>query len=141
MDAVTGSAGGGEVSDKLISANRLYEKVAGLEEMARDRYLDTTTCLPNGGVNPSAIRYGAQMNERTAFKHMIADAPTVDAMPVRHAKWIYGEDCVAMCDGYRCSNCGFFVPWDYQHKFISYIEEYNYCPNCGARMDAERKEE
>ena len=81
------------------------------------------------------------MNERTAFKHMIADAPTVDAMPVRHAKWIYGEDCVAMCDGYRCSNCGFFVPWDYQHKFISYIEEYNYCPNCGARMDAERKEE
>lgn len=85
------SEDGGEVSDKLISANRLYEKVAGLEEMARDRYLDTTTCLPNGGVNPSAIRYGAQMDERTAFKHMIADAPIVDAIPI---EWIeqYAKD-------------------------------------------------
>ena len=79
------------MSDKLISANRLYEKVAGLEEMARDRYLDTTTCLPNGGVNPSAIRYGAQMDERTAFKHMIADAPTVDAIPI---EWI-NEWCLS----------------------------------------------
>lgn len=68
---------------------------------------------------------------------MIDNAPTIDAVPVRHGKWIYGEDRVAMCDGYRCSNCGYFVPWDYQHKFISYIEEYKYCPNCGARMDEE----
>ena len=74
------------------------------------------------------------LTELSSVIEDLCNAPTVDAVPVRHAKWIYGEDCVAMCDGYRCSNCGFFVPWDYQHKFISYIEEYNYCPNCGARM-------
>ena len=64
----------------------------------------------------------------------VKELPTLDVVSVRYAKWIYGEDRVAMCDGYRCSNCGFFVPWDYQHKFISYIEEYNYCPSCGAMM-------
>lgn len=50
----------------------------------------------------------------------------------RKGKWIYGEHDIAMCDGYRCDKCGFFVPWDYQHKFIDFINEYNFCPNCGS---------
>ena len=47
------------------------------------------------------------------------------AKPVKHGKWIEkstgGEhfDC--------CSECG-YVEWDAPN---------NYCPNCGARMDAE----
>ena len=53
----------------------------------------------------------------------------------KKGKWIYGEHDVAMCDGYRCDNCGFFVPWDYQHKFIDFIKDYNYCPSCGAKME------
>lgn len=57
---------------------------------------------------------------------MIADRP--------QGKWIYGEHDVAMCDGYRCDRCGFFVPWDYEHKFIDFINDYHFCPNCGSRM-------
>jgi len=49
-------------------------------------------------------------------------------------EWIDGEHNVAMCDGYRCNRCGFFVPWDYEHKFIDFINDYHFCPNCGARM-------
>lgn len=49
-------------------------------------------------------------------------------------EWIYGEHDVAMCDGYRCDRCGFFVPWDYEHKFIDFINDYHFCPNCGADM-------
>lgn len=49
-------------------------------------------------------------------------------------EWIYGEHDVAMCDGYRCDRCGFFVPWDYEHKSIDFINDYHYCPSCGARM-------
>ena len=52
----------------------------------------------------------------------------------RKGEWIYGEHDVAMCDGYRCDKCGFFVPWDYEHKFIDFINDYHFCPNCGARM-------
>lgn len=53
-------------------------------------------------------------------------------------KWIYCEDDDAQyVDGYRCDQCGFFVPWDYKHKSPYFIEEYHYCPNCGADMKEE----
>ena len=54
------------------------------------------------------------------------------AQPKR-GRWLYCEDTTADCvDGYRCDQCGFFVPWDYQHKSIDYIKDYNFCPNCGS---------
>lgn len=57
------------------------------------------------------------------------------AQPERKkGKWIYGEDEYGI-DGYHCDKCGFFVPWDYAHTFINYIEDYNFCPYCGAEMD------
>lgn len=57
-----------------------------------------------------------------------------DAQPERkRGKWIYGEDEYGI-DGYHCDKCGFFVLWDYAHKFINYIEDYNFCPGCGADM-------
>lgn len=56
--------------------------------------------------------------------------PTIEP---RRGKWIYGEDEYGI-DGYHCNQCGFFVPWDYAHMFINYIEDYHYCPNCGADM-------
>ena len=56
------------------------------------------------------------------------------AQPERkRGKWIYGEDEYGI-DGYHCDKCGFFVPWDYAHKFINYIEDYKFCPGCGADM-------
>lgn len=74
-----------------------------------------------------------------AIVSQIDSQPTVEAEPVRHGKWIYGEHEIAMCDGYRCSKCGYFVPWDYGHKSIDYIKEYNYCPSCGSKMDEEEE--
>ena len=57
------------------------------------------------------------------------------AQPERKkGKWIYGEDEYGI-DGYHCDKCGFFVPWDYNHKLIDYINDYVYCPNCGAKRD------
>ena len=54
----------------------------------------------------------------------------------KRGKWIYCEDSTADCvDGYRCDQCGFFVPWDYQHKGIDFIQDYNFCPHCGAKME------
>ena len=55
----------------------------------------------------------------------------------KRGKWIYGEDEYGI-DGYHCDKCGFFVPWDYTHKFINYIEDYNFCPSCGADMRGEQ---
>ena len=59
----------------------------------------------------------------------------------KRSRWLYCEDTTADCvDGYRCDQCGFFVPWDYQHKSIDYIKDYNFCPNCGADMRGEQDE-
>ena len=55
----------------------------------------------------------------------IADRP--------QGEWIYCEDEYGI-DGYRCSNCGRHIPWDYQHKFINFIDDYHTCPFCDARM-------
>lgn len=54
-------------------------------------------------------------------------------------RWIYGEDEYGI-DGYHCDKCGFFVPWDYTHKFINYIDDYHYCPNCGHPMGGDGDE-
>lgn len=48
--------------------------------------------------------------------------------PVRHGRWIYGEDI-----DIQCSVCGAdaLTKGDYRQT------RSNYCPNCGARMDGE----
>lgn len=57
------------------------------------------------------------------------------AQPERKkGEWICGEHDIAMCDGYWCDQCGFFVPWDYKHKSIDFIKDYHWCPSCGADM-------
>jgi len=57
------------------------------------------------------------------------------AQPQRmRGKWAYGEDEYGI-DGYHCDKCGFFVSWDYAHMFINYIEDYNFCPYCGAEIN------
>lgn len=59
------------------------------------------------------------------FSAHITNAPTIDAEPVRHGRWV-AIDRIA--SGFpwklRCNRCG--VPQDYPHT---------YCPNCGAKMD------
>ncbi len=69
----------------------------------------------------------------SAFKH----APKVDAEPVRHGKWFLGT-----APYFVCSECKNRTPlrWD---ERLGYVLDYRspYCPNCGAKMDAERKEE
>lgn len=71
---------------------------------------------------------------------MIEDLPSVEAEPIRRGHWVYGEDDHGI-DGYHCNKCGFFVPWDYTHKFINFIEDYHYCPHCNARMDEVEQDE
>ena len=75
-------------------------------------------------------------DHETISTHLIYNAPTVDAVPVRHGKWIYGNDFHWYTAS--CNKCG------YQRRTDIKADGWNqwrYCPNCGARMDAERREE
>lgn len=71
----------------------------------------------------------------SGFTHAKPMPPTQPKRP--KGEWIYGEHDIAMCDGYMCNQCGFFVPWDYKHKFIDFIKDYHWCPFCGADMRGE----
>lgn len=60
------------------------------------------------------------------IEKLIADAPTVDAEPVRHGRWILHR----LGDEYfKCSVCG------YQQKAYALSIHFKYCTNCGAKMD------
>lgn len=86
-----------------------------------------------------AIHSGIQASlDRYALK-VIEEEPTVDAVPVRHGKWIPRYIKIAGQNykhGMQCSVCA-------EPALDAEGDDYltDYCPNCGARMDAERKEE
>lgn len=64
------------------------------------------------------------------MRQMIEMQPAADVAPVRHGRWIYGEDI-----DIQCSVCGAdaLTEGDYRQT------RSNYCPNCGARMDGENE--
>ena len=54
------------------------------------------------------------------------EAPSVDAEPVRHGRWIPAElrKSFGILNGVKCSLCG--------KEMV--VKDNNYCPNCGAKM-------
>ena len=60
----------------------------------------------------------------------LADAPTVDAVPVRHGHWETNSD---RPDSLICSvcKCGFDM-WKH--------DPHNFCPNCGSEMDGSKND-
>lgn len=56
---------------------------------------------------------------------VLHDMPAADVAPVVHGCWIRKPHwCVS------CSYCGKCT-----HDYEGEVESYNYCPNCGAKMD------
>ena len=74
--------------------------------------------------------YEANEHSKEAYmetKGMLKTLPTVDAVPVKHGRWIYHPDWQADGEcGYECSECGMGSDVDYP-----------YCMLCGARMERE----
>ena len=51
------------------------------------------------------------------------------------AEWIYGEN--GGQDGWYCSRCGLFIPWDYEYyglDNIDFIADFHTCPKCDRKM-------
>ena len=110
---------------EYIDKSALYEKIAQLEELARNRYLET----PSN--SPCYSRYMTQLNERTTFKHIVADFPAADVAPVVHGRWEYIPQTLNTLSQLRCPFCGW---WSIDPSIDGV---YNYCPHCGAKMDGE----
>lgn len=106
---------------RLIDADALYEGACSLEAQALD-YCGKLIERDGEEVSTEWRVWSAILAERSAFKHDVFDAPTVEAEPV--AEWQLAED------GWYCSKCEMYPPFDCdpEEKGIPY------CPWCGARM-------
>ena len=65
---------------------------------------------------------------------VLQDAPTVDAVPARHGKWIKINGRA----GWKCSVCKVedLYAYKYAGDFVEELQDF-YCPNCGADMRGE----
>lgn len=63
--------------------------------------------------------------------------PATDVAPVVHGRWIHSryEDCSEQFEIVKCSQCNHEA-----YAMALYVHGGNYCPNCGAKMDGERKD-
>lgn len=91
---------------KAVSLRDIYRVIAGHSYYHGDGILAALTCITEGKeVNP--VR-------------------PADVDPVVHGRWIEDHDYL------KCPECGVMVKWDF--TFFD-IGNWNYCPNCGAKMD------
>ena len=101
---------------RLIDANALRDAlgITGAKESCKG-------CQYNKRFN-----FACNTDDAPSFAYVceaIDEAPTIDAVPVRHGKWKE----YPTGDGLnQCSECG-----------VLRFGESNYCPNCGARMDTD----
>ena len=60
----------------------------------------------------------------------IKKMPTVDAVEVVHGRWEPRKDAIGFVRCSVCRDCNIYDDWADGKKW-------NYCPNCGAKMDGE----
>lgn len=115
---------------RLIDADAMYERARSLEAQALD-YVGKLIERDGDEVSVEWKIWSAILAERTAFKHDVFDAPTIEERKTGH--WINAYPDIEPNPMFMygiCSICGCEQSISNKLKF---------CPDCGARM--ERKDD
>ena len=86
-----------------------------------------------------SVSEGACKECENEYRLAVMNAPTVDAMEVVHGRW---KVLARFFDGSLCTQCSIcgeeytYKTGRFEHINAEYAK-YNYCPNCGAKMDLE----
>ena len=115
---------------RLIDADALKDKL----QQHHDFYV-----MAWGGFGKMPIGEKKRVDEITNCIAEVVNAPTIDAVSVVRGEWIVYEGGWKDLDYYppkcKCNQCGYE-----EGLYILHAKPTNYCPNCGAKMDGERKE-
>ena len=103
---------------RLIDAEKLAEVL--------NRYL----AAPHVQLRNSGISVGLRMGIKTCLT-FLNNANTIEAEPVRHGRWILERKPDGKPYCFHCSVC------DDDFHYIGITVAYDYCPNCGAKMESE----
>lgn len=108
---------------RLIDANALLKECEKRQEQQTYEYCD---CFLNDAQGIST--------EWWCVEDMVMAAPTIDAVPVVHARWVDNH----------CTACGMMPMgdemWEHLDETPPRMEFFmSYCPCCGANMDAEEE--
>ena len=75
--------------------------------------------------------------DENEFEENLKKLRIFDAWIIDHSKWKTIEESFASDEltntSYECCSCGFAITTDTEN----FLEEFSYCPECGARMDLE----
>ena len=78
-----------------------------------------------------SVRWSEDVIYAEAAQKAIDTIPSADVAEVKHGEWLWELADNGWAD-HICSKCGYTINTD-----IHVIVDYDYCPNCGARMDGE----
>ena len=107
------------------------------------RYIDADALLEKFDeyepINWTGTEWENQMQSDYRFyRGLVESAPTADVAEVKHGEWL----CEPLDKHFKvevtCSACGWFAVDNYD----AYVDprDFEYCPNCGAKMDGGKTE-
>lgn len=85
-----------------------------------DEYIERET------IKAAMIHYGFKSPDMTVTEFVEDELPAADVAHVRHGRWIEKEK-YTFGVMYDCSIC--------DNRILDNGHSWNYCPNCGCRMD------
>lgn len=117
--------------DEIKLPHGFFEKVDNVPKFYE--WLGTLPTVDVDSLNAKHEDIGYEKGYRDGYAEALN--VTDNAEPVRHGHWLFYEEP----DGYyhsECSECG---QWCDEDVFLK--GKWHYCPNCGAKMDGERRED
>ena len=93
------------------------------------RYIDADALMKKLNKDP----IGQTIVQRYNIDGFIEAFPTADVVEVKHGNWVGIDD--DPCETFECDRCGFVLD-DWVQGAL-----YNFCPNCGAKMDGKETED
>lgn len=92
----------------------------------KKEYIEREALVQRLAVSPLLSQMRASCFLKEGVLDIIQKFPAADVAPVKHGEW------KKRGNEKKCSRCEFI--------YYSNNDEWSFCPNCGAKMDGERKE-